>query len=238
MFPTPPIPPQTQTTLSEHVIHYPDSDGKPMAENDAQYYCITDTRFALEQYFAEHPQVYLAADLLIYYRFGVPTRSVAPHIFVVFGIPKEYRRSYKIWEEGKAPDVVFEFASESTWEDDLASKRGLYLAMGVKEYILFDPTGNYFDPILQGYFLDRDSLIRIPTIPESERGMFGIYSQKLNLELWAQPHNALENQYRIRLLNPIAGECYAPLTKQSLPAKRQKIGQTLPKPNSPNYKQS
>ena len=49
------------------VVHYPDSDGEPMAENDPQYQCITDTYFALEQRYRDDPQVYVSADLLLYY---------------------------------------------------------------------------------------------------------------------------------------------------------------------------
>src|SRR5689334_23739229 len=37
--------------------------------------------------------------------------------------------------------VVFEVASEKTWESDLYDKRDVYQRVGVSEYFLFDPEG-------------------------------------------------------------------------------------------------
>jgi hypothetical protein len=58
---------------------------------------------------------------------------------------------YKVWEEGKAPDVVLEVTSSSTRRQDEDSKPAQYGAMGVKEYFLYDPTADYLEPPLQGY---------------------------------------------------------------------------------------
>jgi hypothetical protein len=68
------------------MVHYPDSDGKPMADNDPHYHTIVDTHFALQRRYADDPEVYISADLLIYYVEGDPYKSVAPDILVSFGM--------------------------------------------------------------------------------------------------------------------------------------------------------
>ncbi len=47
------------------------------------------------------PEVYVGGNLPIYYEEGDPAKSVAPDVFVVFGIAKRQRRIYKLWEAGK-----------------------------------------------------------------------------------------------------------------------------------------
>ena len=101
-------------------------------------------------YYRDRPNVYVSADLLIYYEEGDPAKAVAPDVFVVFGAVKRPRMVYKLWEEPKAPDFVLEVASESTWKQDREHKRVLYEQLGVREYWRFDPRGELFQPPLQG----------------------------------------------------------------------------------------
>jgi hypothetical protein len=75
-------------------------------------------------------------------------------------VPKN-RRTYKIWAEGKVPDVVIETTSRKTRRKDTRVKPGLYARLGVKEYFLFDPLGEYLDPPLQGYRLEGENYRRI-----------------------------------------------------------------------------
>ena len=44
-------------------------------------------------------------------------------------------------------------ASENTWREDLGEKRRLYERLGVREYFLFDPEGEYLRPRLIGFRL-------------------------------------------------------------------------------------
>lgn len=184
------------------VVHYADSDGHPMAENDPQRICIVDTHFALHARYAGDPQVYASADLLVYYVEGDPNKSVAPDVLVSFDVPKRHRRSYRIWEEGKPPDVVFEFASENSWQADLGWKRGLYLGLGVQEYFLFDPTGEYFDPILQGYRLVEENYQPVTPLPDSNAPLLGLWSEVLGLELWVQENGGEGMPYVLRFYDP------------------------------------
>src|SRR5207244_3236625 len=134
-------------------VYYPESDGRPMAETDAHARCIIDLRVTFEHHFAAQPDVYVSGNLLLYYQPGDPRQSVAPDVFVVRGVPKGLRRVYKVWEEGRAPDVVVEITSRSTRAEDLGAKFGLYQLLGVGEYFLFDPLNEYLSPALQGHHL-------------------------------------------------------------------------------------
>jgi len=124
-----------------------------MGETDIHIAQIIDLLFALTRYFREDPRVYVAADLLLYYVEGDPKEFVVPDVFVVRGVPKGQRRIYKLWEEGRAPDVVFEITSASTRREDLGTKRVLYADLGVKEYFVFDPTGEDLRPPLRAFRL-------------------------------------------------------------------------------------
>lgn len=115
------------------LVYYPESNGEPMAETDVHRDQLIDLLIALKDYFRHDQQVYVAANLLIYYEEGDAQASVAPDVFVLFGASKEPRRIYKLWEEGKAPDVVFEITSASTRVQDLGPKKGLYEVLGVKK---------------------------------------------------------------------------------------------------------
>ncbi len=169
----------------EDDIFYPDEDGERMAASDFQRDPLTYCVEALKAHFEAEPDVYVSGDLLIYYeryRPGIPAKSVAPDVFVVFGIPKYGRRSYKMWEEGKSPDVAIEIASEHTWKKDIENI-DLYRRLGVGEYFLYDPTGDYFDPVLQGYRLDKNGFYRRIRLGKLPGGIQKLDSRFLRLEL-------------------------------------------------------
>ena len=169
----------------ETEIFYPSSDGKPLAENDAQHTAILYGISALRVYYAGHGDVYVSGDLLIYYEEGNPRVSVAPDVFVVFGVEDRMRMNYKVWEEGKGPDFVLEVASPSTWREDVGRKREVYARLGVKEYWLYDPLGEHLTPVLQGNRLVDGDYERQPLL-ESLDGRLGLRSETLGLELWAK----------------------------------------------------
>ena len=66
-----------------------------------------------------------------------------PDLFVVVGVPPVQRTSYDAGREGPMPQFVLEVASESTWREDVAGKRDAYAGAGVREYLVFDPTGQF-----------------------------------------------------------------------------------------------
>ena len=179
-------------------IDYPTSDGKRLAENDPQLHAIHYAFGALLLYYREHAGVYVSADLLIYYEEGNPRASVAPDVFVVFGVEDRMRRNYKVWEEGKGPDFVLEVASPNTWREDVGPKRTVYARLGVKEYFLYDPTGEHYSPRLQGYRLVDGTYERLKAVESIDRTL-AIRSEVLGLEMWARGD-------RMRFRDPSTGE--------------------------------
>ena len=173
-------------------IHYPDSDGNPMAETDAQFYPLTETVLALRQRYADRDDVYVSGDLLIYYRMNDNTVRLAPDVFVVFGIDDHLRSSYIIWREGgKTPDFVLEIASPGTFVRDMTEKRALYAAIGVTEYWRFDPTGQLFSPALVGERLGEDGEYEPIEIGADDDGILRGYSEVLELDVCQRPDGDL-----------------------------------------------
>jgi len=160
-------------------IEYPTSDGKPMAESDRHrdlgFYVIE----ALKAYFADRPDVYVSGNNFIYWEEGDPRTVVSPDAYVVFGVPMRQRDCYKAWEEeGRLPDVVFEFTSRKTRKEDTDKKRPLYEEqLRVREYFLFDPTGDYLKPRFQGFRLMEGRYVPLEVVDGRLR------SQLLGLDL-------------------------------------------------------
>lgn len=129
-----------QKIYSAPTLVYPSSDSKPMAETDRHRKLMVDFIQMLEHHFREVNNVYVSGNLLIYYEEGNPRRSIAPDVFVVFGVGKKPRRTYLTWEEGNTPDFVLEVASPSTYQHDFGPKKQLYASvLAVKEYYIYDP---------------------------------------------------------------------------------------------------
>ena len=133
-------------------IVYPESDGKPMAETDVHRDLMVDFIQMLQHHFRDEP-VYVSGNLLIYYEEGNSKKSVAPDVFVVHGVAKKRRRTYRTWEEGKTPDFVLEVSSRSTHRNDIEEKKALYAeVLEVQEYYIYDPEGE-IEPHFIGYEL-------------------------------------------------------------------------------------
>ena len=148
---------QSNFSRSNPDLRFPDSDGKPMADNTEQFRWIVLIKENLEILFATDPNVFVAGDLLWY---PLPSRLVAPtapDVMVVFGRSKGRRGSYRQWQEGNiAPQVVFEILSPSNTVDEMDRKLEFYDTYGVEEYYLYDPETFQFDGWLrQGEHLTR-----------------------------------------------------------------------------------
>lgn len=180
-------------TRTEPEPLYPESDGKPMAETDTHRDEMSDLIGTLARHFAESPDVYVSGNLLLYYEQGNRRASVAPDVFVVRGVAKHRRRIYKLWEEHLPPTVVIELTSRSTRREDQRDKYELYTRLGVAEYFLYDPLGEYLKPPFQGYRLQGNDegqrqFVPIPVEPDGAR-----FSQELGL--WLKP---VAGQLRLR----------------------------------------
>lgn len=128
---------------SHSAVIYPESDGKPMADNTKQFRWIVVIQQNLEWLFADNPQVFVAGDLLWYPVEGDNKKRTAPDVMVVFGRPKGDRGSYRQWqEENIAPQVVFEILSPGNTRAEMSRKLLFYDRFGVEEYYLYDPDQN------------------------------------------------------------------------------------------------
>ena len=175
----------SRPVLPPAAIEYPESDGKPMAENDAQRDAILYAYGALGLRYAERDDVYVSGDLLIYYEEGNPRVSIVPDVFVVFGVEDRKRGSYKVWEEGKGPDFALEVASPNTWREDVERKPGVYAGLGVREYFQYDPTGEHLSPRLQGHRLVEGEYERLRAVESIDRTLT-LRSEVLGLEMRAR----------------------------------------------------
>jgi Uma2 family endonuclease len=149
---------QTQAVVD---IVYPEEDGKPMGETGWHVEAIMDLFTMLKDRYAGRPDVQVCADLFVYYEEGNPRAVICPDVFVAFGVRSGKRRTYKVWEEGCPPTVVFEVSSRSTRREDFGSKKAICALLGVAEYFVYDPLGEYLKPPLQGFRLAGNAYERI-----------------------------------------------------------------------------
>lgn len=173
---------QLGRTAVDSELVYPESDGKPLADNTIQFDLIVKIHGGIDALFKNDPNVFVAGDLLWYPVEGSLT-SQAPDVMVAFGRPKGDRGSYKQWQEGNiAPQVVFEILSPSNTRKEMARKFEFYQEHGVEEYYLYDPDknmlegwvrgGNQFTPVhqMEGWVSPR-----LGTRFETHTGMLELY---------------------------------------------------------------
>ena len=178
---------------SAPTIFYPESDGKPMAETERHRDLMIDFIQMLKHHFRNVDDVCISGNMFMYYEEGNRNKSVAPDVFVAFGVGKKQRRTYRIWEEGRAPDFVLEVASPNTFRDDMRKKKDLYeTELQVKEYFIYDPLGEIV-PSFVGYRLNDGRYQEI--LFANDR----LTSEVLGLELG-------ENDGILRLFDPTKSE--------------------------------
>jgi Uma2 family endonuclease len=142
----------TSSTTPTTPIIYPSSDGEPVAETYDHLYVILTTLEVLKQYLTGR-QATVLANQFLYYSQGFPRLRIAPDVMVIFDVEPGGRDNYKTWEEGQVPVVIFEMTSKGTQDQDKTFKKTLYEQLGVQEYWLFDPKGEWIEQKLQGYRL-------------------------------------------------------------------------------------
>jgi hypothetical protein len=101
------------------------------------------------------------------------------------------RDTWKVWEEdGKVPAFILEVTSRSTRITDLGAKRGLYEQLGVREYAMFDPLGEYLRPRLRLWRLEGDGYVEVAG------SRFGRWSEVLGA--WLDPDGDTSHLVRLR----------------------------------------
>jgi Uma2 family endonuclease len=152
---------QTKPPVPLDDIEYPESDGKPMAENTLQFLWITYLKENFDYLFRDRADVFVAGDLLWYPVQGNNVLCTAPDTMIAFGRPKGHRGSYMQWVEGHvAPQVVWEVLSPGNRAGELADKFDFYEQYGIEEYYQYDPDRGE----LRGWLRADDRLRPIATI--------------------------------------------------------------------------
>jgi len=166
-------------TTTRRRIYYPESDGKPLGETEVYVFELIRILTTLRPWFRRLVNIYVGGNMMFYHEEGNPKASLSPDVFVVFGVPTTPpRRTYKLWEEGVPPAAVFEITSRKTRREDLGKKHDLYERIGVREYILYDPLGEYLRPPLQGSRLTDGTYAPIAPEPDG-----ALHSEALGLTL-------------------------------------------------------
>ena len=175
-------------------IKYPESDGKPMGETGVHVDVMLAVLAMLRRHYSGNDRVAVLANMFLYYKEGDPRKVVCPDVFVTLNVPSNTkRRTFKLWEEGKGPDLVVEITSKKTRKEDLHKKFDLYRdVLGVREYFLFDPLEEYLKPSLQGFRLTEGCYD-----PIAWAGA-GLFSEVLGLRLE-------RDEMDLRFFNPATG---------------------------------
>ena len=160
----------TPTIITSQSIHYPCGDGTPVAETFDHLYVILITIEVLRQYL-EDVQACVLGNQFLYYSQGFPRLKCAPDVMVIFNVEPGSRDSYKIWDEGEIPSVVFEMTSPGTRDKDEGFKKDLYAQIGIEEYWQFDPKGQWIEEKLRGYRLVNETYVPIETFESQALGL-------------------------------------------------------------------
>ncbi len=117
----------------------PSSDGVPMEteRHKKQMDMLINT---LEPWLGERG--YVSGDMFVYFSPNQVKNEdfKGPDVFVSLGVSNKERKSWVVWQEGKAPDIVIELLSKSTAKKDKGNKKQIYQdKLRVQEYYWFDP---------------------------------------------------------------------------------------------------
>jgi Uma2 family endonuclease len=169
-----------QDAALHDAVVYPVRDDTPMGETDRHRDELIDSVSALKHHFRGQPDVYVSGNNFVYYVQGDPSAVVSPDTYVVRGVSPEQRDTFKVWEEGgKRPCFALEITSRKSRQTDLGRKKSCYQDdLGVQEYFLYDPRGEWLPEQLRGYALEGDEYRRIEPGPNGR-----LPSRQLGLEL-------------------------------------------------------
>ena len=157
---------------------------------------------------AYHPTILVDDQIPIFYDPGTPPGRQRPVAIpdCTIALDVDTRAAHARWgydpiQLGKPPDVVIEFASRSTYRNDLTTKRDIYRDLKILEYWRFDATGGlrYGRP-LTGDRLEGGEYRQLPTLRYGH-GIVGATSIVLDL-------NFRWNGRRFTIHNPRTGVEY------------------------------
>ncbi len=145
---------------------FPGSDGEPMAETVENAIQMVDLQFALRCLLETQGRVRVAVggNQLMYYNQRNGRDHISPDVYAALDVAPGLRPTWRTWEEGKFPDIVFEITSPSTEDVDRGSKLELYARLGAREYYIYDPQ-QVMVPPLRAYARRGDTLTPLALLP-------------------------------------------------------------------------
>lgn len=121
-------------------IDLPDSDGEPI-ENWLHWLQMTLLLISLRRAWRDRDDYFAGGNMFLYFNAEqARTRDIrGPDVFVVTDVPGHPRRSWVVWEERKAPDLIIEINSPTTRHIDHGIKKRIYQdEVRVPMYVLYD----------------------------------------------------------------------------------------------------
>lgn len=165
-------------TLPPTQDELPSDDGVPM-ETGRHQHQMDLLLYPLRPWLKAHTDNgYVAGNMFLYFSLAqVKNQDFrGPDVYVTLGVPYRERKSWVVWEEGKAPDIVIELLSDKTAAIDKGEKKRVYQdQVRVAEYYWFDP----FNPDDWAGFILRAG--RYEPIPPDAQGR--LLSERLGLAL-------------------------------------------------------
>ena len=181
-------------------VEYP--EGHWTAQSVAHGDAVRQAATALHHHFRDRQDVLVAMELVVYYQRGNNKVWLQPDVQVVFGVRRGNRSSFKVWEEGKAPDFVLEVASPSTAEKDAWHKAREYARIGVREYWRLDPQGSLMESPLEGYEAKGNKYDPVQPVASNDGGR-QLRSRVLGLDLRSQRQDGVTV---LVFRDPVTGE--------------------------------
>jgi len=174
-------------------IIYPEQREDDIGETSIYITLITNFLSILKLFFKERDNVFLSANMNLYYEEGKPNKWYAPDLLVAFGVPNHERSSYQVWKENVFPQVIIEVASDKTWDNDIGKKYKDYEQFGAEEYYILDPEFAFLPAPLLAFHRQGERLLSAPVNDGR------IFSPRLGLEI-------VRTENSFRLFNPQRGE--------------------------------
>lgn len=152
-------------------IRQQDVKQKPVSRNlpplsDLHRHEMMDIIGLLQDCYREASDIYVSGQLPICYDAANPDVSIMPDIFIVKGVAKGDRQTFYLWSEGHAPCAVIEITSRASLYEDSKTKYSRYVQLGIHEYFLYEPEGEYLKPPLRGFRLGEEGFQPIQASPE------------------------------------------------------------------------
>lgn len=144
----------TEVGLAPDITHLITEDDTAVDNfgSEKQQRLLTTVLYSTPQILGAERAFLAAANVGVFWAVGSP--PVVPDMFLSLDVQvpdnwwEKKNRSYLVWEFGKVPEVVIEIVSNKEG-NELGSKLSIYERMRVSYYVVFDPSRQLGDEVLQ-----------------------------------------------------------------------------------------